>query len=212
MKSIVKGPEPDEFAQWKAKANADWQPTYDNLSGETKRAVKSALMREQGYICCYCERRLLDDDSHIEHFKPQSDSLVDPLDFSNMLCSCQDKIKRGVPRHCGNLKGGWFDEQMLVSPLTIDCAARFAFMGDGKIQAADPTDEAAKTTIIKLGLGIPKVNALRKDAIALFLDPILNEDEMNRFVSGYLMQDDQTGVLAEFWTTIHYLFKDYATP
>lgn len=212
MKSIVKGTEPDQFKQWKAKANTDWRPTYDNLSGDTKRAVKSALMHEQGYICCYCERRLLDDDSHIEHFKPQNDPLVDPLDFSNMLCSCQKNIEKGQPCHCGNLKGGWFDERMLVSPFSIDCAARFAFMGDGNIQSSNPADLAASTTIIKLGLDIPKLNALREKAIEPFLDPILGEDEIGRFVSGYLSRNDETGELGEFWTTIHYLFKDFAAP
>lgn len=211
MKSIIKSPEPVEFALWKEKTNADWQPSYDDLSGDTKRAVKSALMREQGYLCCYCERRLLDNDSHIEHFKPQNDPLVDPLDFANMLCSCQDQVKKCAPRHCGNLKGGWFDEQMLVSPLSADCAERFAFMGNGNILSTNPADDAAKTTIIKLGLGIPKLNALREKAIEPFLDPILNQDEISLFVSGYLKQDDQSGELGEFWTTIHYLFKDYAT-
>jgi hypothetical protein len=65
MKHIVKQHEPKAFANWKALANDDWQPTYGDLSGEAKKAVKSALMAEQGYICCYCERRLTEEDSHI---------------------------------------------------------------------------------------------------------------------------------------------------
>ena len=85
MKHIVKQGEPEAFLDWKALANEDWMPTYDDLAGETKKTVKGALMEEQGYICCYCERRLTDGDSHIEHFQPQSDPAVDPLDFSNML-------------------------------------------------------------------------------------------------------------------------------
>lgn len=103
MKHIVKQGEPEAFLDWKALANEDWMPTYDDLAGETKKTVKGALMEEQGYICCYCERRLTDGDSHIEHFQPQSDPAVDPLDFSNMLCSCQNRIKKGEPRHCGNI-------------------------------------------------------------------------------------------------------------
>lgn len=130
MKHIVKQEEPQEFSKWRATANDNWQPTYNDLSGPIKQSVKQALMAEQGYLCCYCERRLIDNDSHIEHFKPQNDPQVDPLDYANLLCSCQSRIAKGNPRHCGNLKNGWFDEQLLISPLSADCAGRFAYTGD----------------------------------------------------------------------------------
>lgn len=71
MKYIEKQQEPCVFTNWKAQANDDWQPKYEYLSGEIKKAVKDTLMSEQGYICCYCERRLTKSDSHIEHFRPQ---------------------------------------------------------------------------------------------------------------------------------------------
>ena len=161
MKHIEKQDEPQAFIDWKALADENWQPTYDNLSSDTKRAVKYALMAEQGNICCYCERRLTDDDSHIEHFMPQSDPAVDPLDFGNLLCSCQKQIKKGEPRHCGNLKGDWFDRDLLVSPLTLDCENHFAFTGDGGIKSLTENDPSANETIVRLGLGIPKLNAMR---------------------------------------------------
>ena len=69
MKHIVKQQEPEAFANWKALANNNWQPTYDTLSGETKKVVKSALMAEQGHICCYCERRLTEEDSQGNRMK-----------------------------------------------------------------------------------------------------------------------------------------------
>ena len=50
MKHITKQAEPQEFRDWKAKANADWQPTYDDLRGAEKQAVKQALMAEQGFL------------------------------------------------------------------------------------------------------------------------------------------------------------------
>ena len=205
MKYIVKQREPQAFTDWKASSNEDWQPTYDNLAGEPKRALKKTLMTEQGYICCYCERRLSDKDSHIEHFRPQSDPSVDPLDYANMLCSCQNQIKKGEPRHCGNLKDNWFDQNLLVSPLDPECEGRFSFTGDGGIQPATEDDEAAETTIIKLGLGIPKLNDLRSKAIEPFLDESLSHQDFRDFVSGYLKKD-ASGNLGEFCTTIQYLF------
>jgi uncharacterized protein (TIGR02646 family) len=205
MKYIVKQEEPAAFAEWKALRNDDWMPTYDKLNQDVKGIVKRTLMVEQGYICCYCERRLTDNDAHVEHFRPQHDESVDSLDFSNMLCSCQNQLKIGEPRHCGNLKDHWFDEQLLISPLDPQCEGRFSFTGDGYISSAQPTDKAATETVVRLGLDIPKLRSLRKSAIEPFLDDSLNQDDVNRFVLGYL-QRDSSGMYGEFWTTIRYLF------
>lgn len=120
MKFIRKGQEPPELAAWKALSNDNWKPTYDALRGEEKAAVLEALMREQGSICCYCERRLTEGDRHIEHLVPQCDGSVDGLDFGNMLYSCQDRLCPCEPRHCGNLKGDWHDPDLLVSPSIPD--------------------------------------------------------------------------------------------
>ena len=205
MKHIVKDQDTPEFDKWKASANDDWQPTYEDLSGTTKEEVKNSLMKEQGYICCYCERRLTDDDSHIEHFNPRNNNAANPLDYANMLCSCQNRLEQGEPRHCGHLKGDWFDNQLLVSPLDQGCEGHFAYTADGKIQPARKSDDAARMTIEKLGLNINKLSALRKKAIEPFLDENLSEQEFSQFVSGYLRKN--TGeMFGEFWTTIDYIF------
>jgi uncharacterized protein (TIGR02646 family) len=209
MKHVEKHQEPEAFTRWKALANDDWQPTYNNLSGDPKVSVKRSLMREQGYLCCYCERRLTEDDSHIEHFQPQSDPAVDPLDYDNLLCSCQNQIKKGKPRHCGNLKGDWYDPELLVSPLDPTCESRFRFEGNGLIKSASKHDRAAHETITRLGLDMPKLNDLRASAIEPFLEDSLTQDELRSFVSGYLRTGND-GRFGEFWTTIKYLFGDYA--
>jgi len=175
MKHIVKDQDTPGFDEWNARANDDWQPTYEDLSGTIKEEVKNSLMKEQGYICCYCERRLTDDDSHIEHFNPRSNNAANPLDYTNMLCSCQNRLEQGEPRHCGHLKGDWFDNQLLVSPLDPDCEGRFAYTADGKIQPATKSSDAARMTIVKLGLNINKLCALRNKAIEPFLDENLSE-------------------------------------
>lgn len=205
MKHIEKQAEPQLFSEWKAMANEEWQPTYSALGGELKKAVKQALMVEQGFICCYCERRLSDNDSHIEHFRPQSDPSVDPLDYSNMLCSCQNRLKKGEPRHCGNLKDKWFDEKLLVSPLDSTCEEQFAFLGDGSIKSTFEQDQAASETIRKLGLNCSKLKALRKSAIDVFLDEKLSTEEVKMLVMAHLAKDS-AGKYGEFWSAIRYLF------
>jgi uncharacterized protein (TIGR02646 family) len=205
MKFIAKGNEPQAYAQWKAQANANWTPTYAILGGAPKHALKQRLMAEQGFICCYCERELTEGDSHIEHFRPQSDIAVDPLDFNNMLCSCNPEPGRGRPSHCGNLKDDWFDPNLLISPLDPACENRFSFTGDGHIKAAIETDLAATETVNRLGLDIQRLVALRSGVIDAFLDDSLSFSDFKKFVTSYLTPDAQ-GRFSEFWTTIRYLF------
>ncbi len=205
MKYIQKGIEPQELMDWKSRENDDWQPDYDSMGGQLKNIVKESLMQEQGYLCCYCERRLTLNDSHIEHFVPQSNADIDPLDYSNILCSCQNRLNRGEPRHCGNLKEDWFDSELLISPLDPKCENKFSFKADGKIKPADTDDKAAYTTIKKLGLNIPKLNDLRKKVIEPFIDGILSEQELQIFVTKYL-EPDSKGAFGEFHMTIKSLF------
>ncbi len=205
MKHIIKGSEPTKFVAWKALANAEWQPTYPDLRGEEKAAVKTALMEEQGYICCYCERELDNEDSHIEHIIPQSENSSAALDFSNMACSCQKPKIKGLPLHCGNKKDNWYEANSFVSPLDHDCERCFAFTGDGHIHPAEHRKEAAKETISHLGLDIPKLVALREAAIAPFQDESLTSDEAQEFAVKYLERTPK-GTFNEFWTTIKYLF------
>jgi len=200
MKYIKKGNEPKQFTEWKERANDNSKRSYKNLGNPTKSVVKTTLIKEQGYICCYCEQELIETDSHIEHFLPQKGYPEKDIDFSNMLCSCQDQIKKGEPRHCGNLKA---DNELSISPLDKNCEQYFKYTYDGYIE---PVDEKAKTTIKTLGLDIAKLNALRKEAIEPFIDENLTEDELIEFVSGYLKKVD--GKYQSFYTTIKFLFKE----
>lgn len=207
MKHIVKNQNTPAFDDWRASANENWQPTYGRggLRGVEKKEVKDSLMREQGYICCYCERRLTDDDSHIEHFNPQSNNTVDPLEYTNMLCSCQDQLNKGEPRHCGNSKDNWFNEDLLISPLDSNCEGRFSYTADGKIHPVNEFDDAAIKTIEKLKLDIELLNDLRNKAIEPFLDKDLDELDFFKFVDGYIKKNSDD-TFNEFWTTINYIF------
>lgn len=209
MKYIIKEQAPQEFIDWKNKANDDWTPTYNDLSGDEKAAVFKSLKKEQGHLCCYCERELKNNDYHIEHLKPKDQNKFPELQlvYSNLLCSCQRNIEKGKPRHCGNSKDNWYIESDFVSPFDLGCERRFKFTGDGQILPADENDNAVKITIEKLQLGIDKLNNLRKNAIAPFLDQSLSQEDLSLFTKGYLIDKNQNeGKFNEFFTTIKYLF------
>jgi uncharacterized protein (TIGR02646 family) len=204
MKHIIKGQEPQELIDYKDKANENWKPNFKELDKEMKQVLYQDLMKEQGYLCCYCESRLENNNYHIEHLQPKSDPTVDPLDYSNLLCSCQRNLQKGEPRHCGNLKG---DSILPISPLDPNCESYFTFNFDGKIKASQKDDQAAKDTIKILGLDIPKLQAMRKAAIEPFLNEEISNEDLKIFIKDYLSQDSQ-GRYGEFWTTIHDLFSD----
>jgi len=206
VKYILKRDEPQSFTDWKNLANEDWKPTYDKLSGKEKKDVKNALIDEQGGICCYCERVLEYNDSHIEHLNAQCNSEEERLDFNNMLCSCQQQLKKSEPLHCGNSKG---DKALLITPLNSDCQEKFTYTEDGQIGY---TDSASKDTIDILQLNIDKLNSLRESIIDTFvyLDPntkdeLLSREDRKIYVEKYLEKKDNR--YEPFHTTIKYLFS-----
>ncbi|NJL58278.1 MAG: TIGR02646 family protein [Desulfobacteraceae bacterium] len=157
MKFIVKQSEPEEFRKWKEMANENWQPAYKGLSGDPKNKVHESLLKEQGYICCYCNRYIDHKSSHIEHLVPQSEDKSRELDYNNLLASCQRRTEPKEPRHCGVLKADWYDSSLMIAPLDNNCEMRFSFIEDGQIVSHDDNDNAAKETIRRLGLGIDKL-------------------------------------------------------
>ena len=120
------------------------------------------------------------------------------MDYQNLHVSCQKRLEPGEPHHCGTLKGGWFDEDLLVSPLDPGCEARFRFSLDGAIYPHNPQDDAARTTISKLGLDIDKLRALRKAALMALED--LPPVELRQFLSY-----KPNGRFQEFHATIEQL-------
>ena len=194
MKQIVKDDEPRDFEEWKAGDKMAHRPNWNRIPGPVRVSIHETLLREQGFICCYCESSISGDDSHIEHFRPRRfrERL---LDYENLHCSCQPEGVKGEPRHCGHLKGSWFNEELLVSPLEEGCARRFRYTGNGDIFPGMDGDAGAATTIRKLGLDLPKLRDLRAAAIDAFLD--LSADEIRR-----LLERPAGGRHLAFHTTI----------
>jgi uncharacterized protein (TIGR02646 family) len=194
MKHIDKGPEPTELTEWNL-ALAGTPAEWDDLLPEVARALKKALLAEQGHICCYCGRRLLPGDYHIEHQVPRRGATGDAsltFVYRNLLASCQANLGRKDPRHCGTAKGDWYDATLLVSPLDPGCEGRFVYDLDGKVRGADPADEGAKETIAHLDLDGARLRGLRRGVIeALFegLDHDLDVEERRVLLADYHARD-----------------------
>ena len=194
MKQIVKVTEPEEFSRWKTNDRMAHRPNWNRVPGQIKQVIHESLMREQGFICCYCEASVVKTDSHIEHFRPREYFSQLQLHYTNLHCSCQRDPGPGEPIHCGHRKGSWFDGDLLLSPLDPDCEVRFQFTANGDIFPRDG-DPAAETTIKRLGLDLPKLNALRSATVDALID--LSEAQIRQ-----LLDRGTDGRFQEFHTTI----------
>jgi uncharacterized protein (TIGR02646 family) len=213
VKHISKTNEPEVLANFKAQTNDDWQPSYELLRGKDKQQFHHHLINEQGHICCYCGEKIVQSDSHIEHFRPQKDYPHLELDYFNLIVSCQQKIQPKEPRHCGMGKGDWFDNELLVSPLISDCEGFFEYTVDGQIlPTRNPEKAAAATeTIDKLSLNINKLKATRAGAIdSIYNDPDLqlplSDDEIDKLIHYYSCTDEE-GKYQPYCQSIVYVLK-----
>jgi uncharacterized protein (TIGR02646 family) len=121
---------------------------YDDLDADPrdKQRVRTALLEDQGYLCCYCMRSI-DPDKHrirIEQYQSQSSNPDRELDWDNLLAACSgapklrgrakdDKAARKVPRElqtCDYRKG---DSPLTISPLTTN-VDDIQYLPDGQLQ------------------------------------------------------------------------------
>ena len=84
MKQILKDAEPPDFSEWKKDDPMAHRPRWNRVPTPIKKKVHDSLMREQGYICCYCEASVAMDDSHVEHFHPKEKYRNRQLDYINL--------------------------------------------------------------------------------------------------------------------------------
>jgi len=228
VKYIQKGLEPDEFTQWKkAKPKKYQSKDWKKLNPLPKKALHDALLREQGYICCYCERGITKDNSHIEHFVPKKGQNADPnltFEYQNLLCSCDGNARHSENKgltHCGIRKDDWFDAALMVSPLDKDCAGYFRYMMTGKILPTDIPEKqtAALETINRCNLNHPMLKKMRQEAlrrVALqsltdnitLLSDSLTQEEIYQLIESY-SQPDTKGRYTPFCTAITYFLSTY---
>lgn len=219
MKYIKKRVEPQELGHWKAKAkqqSVGVNYDYQNLPDPPKGIVQDSLMREQGYICCYCCQRIATDTSHIEHLNPQNPALKnesDPdlsLDYKNMLASCGSD--KHWPKHCGNKKG---NQAIKVSPIQPNCEVFFSYTGRGEIrpQANNTVEqvEAAQQTIEILGLNDYDLKEGRTQALEFLRLQFqgLTTTQVSKRAKQIRNWDAQEQY-QPFWSAVsHYLKKHY---
>jgi len=148
MRHIRKGQEPPSLVQYRQETGA----TYDGLPQEAKNEIREQLAREQGYLCCYCMKRITPDlqGMKIEHWAPQGDPSTRhrQLDWKNLLGAC--KGNEGAPwrdQHCDTRKG---DAHLTLNPTEPSCELRVRYLPDGTIKSDEQALDADITETLNL--------------------------------------------------------------
>lgn len=195
MKKINKGASPTWFENWKKDftTNHGRNATYkhDFPQNEINR-LRNHLLKEQGYICCYCMSRINIDHSHLEHFWPKSIFQDIDMEYSNMLASCEGDYKR--EDHCGHRKGDWFDPDMVI-PTKTEIEKMFSYSIDGKIHHTGTNKDARlqKDMIHNFGLDSFNLERNRKMAIQaseVYDDVDYTQAEIDAFIDYYNNKQD----------------------
>lgn len=220
MKQIIKQPEPSYFIEWKENFRRSFgrEPKYGDFreTPEWEKLIYD-LLKEQGYICCYCMKAIVGWDSHIEHFVPRNIKNTHPhsmraqnvdLDYQNLFESCNGEDNQW--NHCGRLKGSE-ENPMLVSPSEEGVERRFKYdVLTGEIDAADSEDQDAMTTIRVLGLNTQQLCNHRKSAFHTVEKQLEDGIPFDDLMQMYSTRDEQNAFLpycmAVVWVLEHFYF------
>lgn len=230
MRRIEKGNEPNHFRIWKQRF---WEengrnPQYSDLQGtEEYVKLKLELLKEQGNICCYCEKRigLFPGDSDIEHFMPRNPDVhrLDveecricreaQLDYDNMFASCVGDEAVSLD-HCNHKKDNWYDFEKCVSPKDEEIKGLFGFRLNGKMISIN-NNSKAEAMKKHLNLNTYVLKEQRKTAYDTvmeieFPEETLREDE--EYIEEtihYYEERDGEGDYEPFCSMITYCLRNY---
>ena len=155
MKKITKSKEPKEWTEYRLIPGVKYSPLPE---------LREALLKEQGYLCAYCMRRIptkdgnSDETSRIEHLKSRKKHPDLQLDYSNMVVCCPGAIGDGHNFHCDKLKGendvsfDLFDDHFIS---TISYSSK-----DGCISSSNENFDKEMNEILNLNHPLLRMNRL----------------------------------------------------
>ena len=182
MRSITKGPPPQELISWKAKnANTPENLKYGRADFPMDE-VRNSLLKEQYHLCAYTMRPLKTKDEcavkgltttsscHVEHILPQSRrAFGKDIDHQNMV-ACHPPSQSNTICHYGAHAKADFDPSNgnFVSPLDANAESHFDFDKFGHVSGIT---DAGKNTIRILKLDDQTLTNDREAVIRGHLKP-----------------------------------------
>jgi len=170
MKFIEKHSPPEKFTKYLEETPG---VSFETLDQEIKNELKQSLLIEQGYICCYCGKRIeFDQYTILDHLACREEHRDRSLDYYNILASCDGgqnnrsgknrTEKKLFPRHCDDKKN---NASIEITPLCPECERHFSYDDDGNIFGCSKQGEK---TIDVLALDCITVKNGRYNAIDVY--------------------------------------------
>jgi len=183
MKRIVKYREPESLTNHRRKTSAD----YNNYPEKDK--LRSSLLNDQGYICCYCMQRISPEKMKIEHWKSQTKYPELQLDFHNLLAVCMGN--EGSPnhlQHCDTKKG---NTEITINPADNyrNCEDLIRYSSDGKISSDDLTINNELNQVLNLNMQTLVNN--RKEVLDLVIKQLKSKYPQGNWTQSVLNKEIQ---------------------
>ena len=178
MIKIQKNREPAALTQYRQLPFASYENMHgartgrllpDGTAEDVYHVVLESLMREQGYICAYCMRRIPEKRGHpqstIEHIKPQSKcSAEEKLDYKNMLAVCSGNRNASSDdlKTCDARRG---NQDLSLNPLKPDTIATIKYRANGRIYSDIRSIDDELNKVLNLNCEARALINLRKSAL-----------------------------------------------
>lgn len=147
MRAIDKGHDPRKLAEYRCKPGAvyygpllTWKKDKNDPGEKSiKDEIREQLLREQGYLCAYCMKRIDTAQMKVEHWHSQADDKYpnEQLDYQNLLGVCKGNEGQPLEKQtCDSRKG---NQDLKYNPANsahrIESQVRF--LHDGEIESED---------------------------------------------------------------------------
>jgi uncharacterized protein (TIGR02646 family) len=181
MIRYAKGQAPRQLTALAATPRMDW----DGLGAADRTPIRAALVRDQGWLCAYCQRRISADENaqtgrsqmKIEHWLPRNPAGSNPRAgttdhhflWSNLLGVCLGvSSDPGAPSvrisHCDTSRG---NADLFLHPVDgqgPDPRDHLRYTHAGKVEPANP-DSRVEADIRELNLNAPQLQRGRREAL-----------------------------------------------
>jgi len=120
---------PSSLVEYKRTINA----SFDNLPREVKDRLRTSLLKEQGYICAYCMKKLEDDSSKvkIEHYVARNEE--NELEYKNLLAVCKGNEGESFEKQtCDTRKG---NKEIKINPQVNRDILTIRYTSNGEIKS-----------------------------------------------------------------------------
>ena len=155
MRDITKRAEPASLTTYRAQPGA----VYDGADfTPVKDDIRDGLLREQGFLCCYCMSRITARTMRVEHWHCQRSYLPEQLDYANMLGACPGNEGHPPPeQHCDVRKA---DSELALNPAdpAHNVESRLRYLGDGTVASSDALFQQQIEAVLNLNMPLLKRN------------------------------------------------------